>query len=309
MTDTLKLQSFITAAESLSFSEAAKHLHLTQPTISYHIKSLEQEMGVNLFDRSGGRLQLTEAARLLLPWARKLVHQSNEMQEMISSLADGVVGQLRIACSTTAGKYVLPQMAARFCKRYPKIQVRILACMPELVTLRLLEGEADLGVVSYEIDNQGMEYQEFFIDAINLIVPKDHPWTNRTAIEPGEIINEPLIMRESTSGTRRVLLSELAKHDISLDDLNIFLELGNAEAIVRTVAAGYGVSFVSSLASACPMDRGNVIEVLVNGLNLHRTIFMVRKKLTTPNRAQDAFWSYIHDTGNQDLIRLAETGH
>lgn len=309
MTDTLKLQSFISAAETLSFSEAAKHLHLTQPTISYHIKSLEQEMGVSLFDRGGGRLQLTEAARLLLPWARKLVHQSNEMQEMVSSLANGVMGQLRISCSTTAGKYVLPQLAARFCKRFPRIQVSILSCMPELVTHRLLEGEADLGVVSYEIDEQGMEYQEFFKDSINLIVPKDHHWAVRSAIEPGELLNEPLIMRESTSGTRRVLLSELAKNDISLDDLNVFLELGNAEAIVRTVAAGYGVSFVSSLASACPLDRGNVIEVPVIGLDLHRTIFMIRKKLTAPNRAQDAFWSYIHDPSNQDLIRLAETGH
>jgi DNA-binding transcriptional LysR family regulator len=309
MTDTQKLQSFITAAETLSFSEAAKHLHLTQPTISYHIKSLEQEMGVSLFDRSGGRLQLTEAARLLLPWARKLVHQSNEMREMVSSLAEGVAGQLRIACSTTAGKYILPQMAARFCKRYPKIQVSILACMPEMVTPRLLEGEADLGVVSFEIDDQGMEYQEFFKDLINLIVPKDHPWAIRTHIEPGEILSEPLIMREATSGTRRVLLSELAKHDISLDDLNVFLELGNAEAIVRTVAAGYGISFVSSLASACPLDRGNVIDVPVVGLDLHRTIFMIRKQLTAPNRAQDAFWSFVHDPANLDLIHLAETGY
>lgn len=123
-------------------------MHLTQPTISSHIKSLKQEMGVSLFDRSGSRLQLTEAARLLLPWAHKLGHQSKEMQAMVSSLATGVVGQLRLACSTPAGKYVLPQMVARFCKRYPRIQVSILACMPELVIHRLLEAEADVGMVS-----------------------------------------------------------------------------------------------------------------------------------------------------------------
>ena len=309
MTDTLKLETFITAAASLNFSEAAKQLHLTQPTISYHIKTLEKELGVILFKRSGSGLQLTEAARLLLPWARKLVHQSNEMQNMLSSLENGVLGELRIACSTTAGKYVLPQLAARFCKRFPRINVKILACMPTLVTEHLLEGEADLGVVSFEIDNTGMEYQEFFKDSINLIVPKDHPWATREAIDPSDIINEPVIMRETTSGTRRILLSELARHDISLDDLNIFLELGNAEAIVRTVAAGYGISFASSLASAYPLDRGHVIDVPVVGLDLRRTIYMVRKKLTAPNRAQDAFWSFIHDPGNLDLIHLAEMGH
>ena len=304
MADIIRLQSFLYAAEHLSFSEAAKHLNLAQPTISHHIKALENEMGSELFDRSGAGLSLTEAGRLLIPWAKKLIQQSVEMHEVMASLHTGIVGHLRIACSTTAGKYILPQLAARFCQRFPKIHISILACMPELVTHRLVEGEANLGVVSYEIDNPGMEYQVFFRDSINLIVPKDHPWAFRTAIEPGEIVNEPIIMRETTSGTRRVLLSELAKHDISEDDLNVFLELGNAEAIVLTVAAGYGVSFVSSLASSCPLERGNVAEVPISGLDLRRTIYMIRKKLISPNRPQDVFWSFIHDEANRDLLRL-----
>jgi DNA-binding transcriptional LysR family regulator len=306
MTELVRLESFLEAAEHLNFSEAAKNLHLAQSTISHHIKMLEQEMNVELFDRSGGGLELTEAGRLLLPWARKIIKQSIEMQQVMASLENGIVGHLRIACSTTAGKYVLPQLAARFCQRYPRIRVSILSCMPTRVTHRLLDGEANLGVVSREIEDPSLEYQDFFKDSINLIVPKDHPWAVRTSIEPEEIIDEPIIMREVTSGTRRVLLSELAKHDISLDDLNVFLELGNAEAIVRTVAAGYGISFVSSLASACPLDRGNVVHVLTRGLDLHRRIYMVRKKLAVPNRPQDAFWSFIHDPGNTDLLHLPQ---
>ena len=308
MTELVRLKSFLVAAEHLNFSEAAKQLHLAQSTISHHIKTLEKEMGTEMFDRSGGGLAITEAGRLLLPWARKLIQQSVEMQEVMASLQSGIAGHLRIACSTTAGKYVLPQLAARFCQRFPRIQVSILSCMPTYVTHRLLEDDANLGVVSYEIDDQSLEYQEFFDDSINLIVPRDHPWAVRTSIEPEEIIDEPIIMRESTSGTRRVLLSELAKHDISLDDLNIFLELGNAEAIVRTVAAGYGISFVSSLASACPLERGNIVNILARGLDLHRKIFMIRKKLSITSRPQDAFWSFIHDQGNLDLLRLAEEG-
>lgn len=306
MAELTRLNSFIVAAEYLNFSEAAKHMHLAQSTISHHIKTLEHEMGTELFDRSASNLTLTEAGRLLLPWARKIIKQSVEMKEVMASLQSGIVGHLRIACSTTAGKYVLPQLAARFCQRFPRIHVSILACMPTHVTHRLLEGEANLGVVSYEIDDHSLEYQEFFNDSINLIVPKDHPFAVRTSIEPEEIINEPIIMRETTSGTRRVLLSELTKHDISENDLNVFLELGNAEAIVRTVAAGYGISFVSSLASACPLERGNVVDVMVRGLNLHRKIYMIRKKLTVTSRPQDAFWSFIHDPGNLDLLRLAE---
>ena len=103
------------------------------------------------------------------------------------------------------------------------------------------------------------------------------------------------------------MLSELAKHDISIEDLNVFLELGNAEAIVRTVAAGYGVSFVSTLASACPLERGNVVEVHVDGLELQRTIYMIRKRYETPTRPQDAFWSFIHDETNSDLIHMPQS--
>jgi DNA-binding transcriptional LysR family regulator len=306
VTDLIKLKSFLHAAEDLSFSDAANHMHLTQPTISHHIKTLERELGVELFVRSGSNLKLTEAGRLLLPRARKLIHQAIETHEMMASLQDGIVGHLRIACSTTAGKYILPLLAARFCQRYPGIRVSILTCTPEHVVPRLLESDANLGVASsYEACGNGMECQTFFRDSITLIVPADHPWAFCQPIGPEDLVEEPMIIREPTSGTRRVMLTELAKHDITLDDLNIFLELGNAEAIVRTVVAGFGVSFVSTLATACPLERGNVAEVPVAGLELKRRIFMVRCSLDEPNRPQEAFWSFVHDPANTDLLRLA----
>jgi DNA-binding transcriptional LysR family regulator len=304
--DLQKLEAFLFAAEHLSLSEAAKGLRLTQPTVSHHIKMLETELGFDLFRRSGGRLQLTEAGRSLLPWARKLIQDSNELQEMASSLQSGVAGHLRIACSTTAGKYVLPQLAARFCKRHPGVRVSILACTPDRAVPQLMEGEANLAVVSFEPQGQSLERQEFLQDNITLIVPAHHPMAFRRTIDPEDLLKENIIIRESTSGTRRVMLNELAKFDIGLDDLNVFLELGNAEAIVRTVAAGYGVSFVSSLASACPLDRGHVVDVGVRGLNMRRTIYMVRNRLEPPNRPQDAFWGFVHDESNLDLLRLAE---
>lgn len=306
MVDINKIETFLRAAETLNFSETAKQLHMSQPSVSHQIKMLEQEMGTELFTRTSTGLQLTEAGRLLLPWARRLMHDTSNMQAMMASLRDDVVGELRITCSTTAGKYVLPQMAARFCQRFPGVKVRILACTAEDVTLRLLEGEAHIGVLSREILDRGLESQEFFRDTITLIVPANHRWAFRKVIEPAELLEEPIILREETSGTRRVVLSELAKYDISLADLNIFMELGNAEAIVRTVAAGYGIAFVSNLASACPLERGNVVDIEVEGLNLTRTIYMVRKTQSTSHRPRDAFWSFIHTPENADLILLPE---
>ena len=305
MIDVAKLETFIRAAESLSFSEAARQLNLTQPTVSYQIKALEQDLGVILFERTGSKLQLSDAGRLLLPWARKMFHYSNEMQEMVSALQDGVVGHLRIACSTTAGKYILPQLAARFCRQYPGIHISILRCTSGDVALHLLENEADLGVVSFEVLDENIEYQEFFDDTINLIVPRDHPWAIRRTIEPEELITEPLIIREPSSGTRRLMLSQLAKFDIGLDDLNIFMELGSAEAIVRTVATGYSVSFVSTLASACPLEREHVVDVQVKGFDTRRKIYMIRKRLESPHRAQDVFWIFIHSPVNVDVLNLA----
>ncbi|MGD8402938.1 MAG: selenium metabolism-associated LysR family transcriptional regulator [Anaerolineales bacterium] len=309
MVDIQKIETFLRAAENSSLSEAAKQLHLSQPTVSHHIKTLEQELDVTLFHRSNMGLQLTEAGRLLLPWARRLMHDTNDLKEMMSSLQGDIVGELRIACSTTAGKYILPQMAARFSQQYPGIHIRILACGPEQAALNLLDGEAHLGVVSTEVDDTSLESQKFFRDVITLIVASRHRWAFRKIIDPAELLEEPIIMREETSGTRRVVLAEMAKHDISQDDLNIFMELGNAEAIVRTVAAGYGISFVSSLASACPLERGNVTDVDVEGMTLERNVYMVRKRVSSPHRPRDVFWSFIHDPANADILRLAHHPH
>lgn len=305
MIDLMKLKTFIYAAENLNFSEAAKRLHLTQSTVSHHIKMLEESLGGELFSRSGHMLKLTETGRLLLPWAHKLVYQAIQLEELMASRHKETSGHLRIACSTTAGKYILPQLAARFCKRYPGIQVSILACTPEHIMVQLLEGAANLGVVSsYNLCGNELECQEFFNDFISLIVPANHSWALRQQIEPANLLEEKIIMRETTSGTRRVLLTELAKHDINLDDLNVFLEIGNAEAIVKTVQAGYGVSFVSSLAAAWSEAVGGVRAVPVVGLDLKRKIYMVRPVLDTPHRPQEVFWGFVHDPANTDLLCL-----
>ncbi len=307
MIDLQKIETFLCAAENLNFSETAKQLHLSQPSVSHQIKMLEQELGSLLFERSSTGLRLTESGQLLLPWARRLLHDTATLEAMMSSLHE-VAGELRIACSTTAGKYILPQLAARFRQRYPGILVRIPACASEKVSLDLLDGGAHLGVLSREVNDPNLETQEFFRDRITLIVPPDHRWAHRSSIEPSEILEEQMILREPTSGTRRVVLEELAKHDISLEDLDIFMELGNAEATVWTVAAGYGIAFVSELAASYPLERGAVAAVPVDGLQLQRTIYMVRKRISDAYRPRDVFWSFIHAPENADLLRLPERG-
>ncbi|MEW6568365.1 MAG: LysR family transcriptional regulator [Chloroflexota bacterium] len=180
--------SFLHAAKELSFSAAAKNLHVTQPTISHHIKMMENELKTELFDRSVPSLRVTEAGPALLPWTRTLIQDSRELREMAYSLQDGVADRLRMAGSTTAGEDILPQLAARFSKRHPGMHVSILACTPDRALPRVLEGEANLGVVSYEPQDDRPESQVFFEDSITLIVRAHPPWALRGVIEVEEMV-------------------------------------------------------------------------------------------------------------------------
>ena len=300
-----RLHAFIDAAQTLNFSETAHHLHVSQPTVSKYIQDLERLLGVRLFDRSTAGLRLTEAGQTVLPWARRLVRECGKLENLAKSLQGDVAGRLRIACTTAAGKYILPQLAARFRHRHPHVQFNILSCTQDGAIDRLLDDEAELGVVSFEAGMSGLDCQHFFTDHLILIVPANHPWAGKQHIEPADLLEVPLLMREATSGTRRALLSELAACDISLDDLDVFLEVGNAEAIVASVGAGIGVSFVSRMAAAYALAFECIVEVPVKGFDLRRKICMVRRAMPVPNRAQDVFWSFIHDPINDDLYRLA----
>lgn len=306
MLDLSKLQTFVHVAQSMSFSEAATQLHLTQPTISHHIKMLERDLGVTLFERASSGLRLTEAGNLLLPRARKLLREVFDIQQMMESLEEKIVGHLRIACSTTSGKYVLPQYAARFHELHPAVTISVLRCTSPHVIPQLLKEEADLGVVSYDACGAGMECQAFFNDHIILVVPADHPWASRPYIDPSELLETPVIIREPTSGTHQAMLAELGKHSIILDEMDICLEVGNSEAIIKAVEAGFGVSFVSRLAADWALDKGTVVEVPVADFDLRRMVYLIRPEVHEPHRAIEAFWGFVHAPVNADLLRLVE---
>ena len=307
MIDLARLKIFLDVAETLSFSEAAQRQHLSQPTISHHMKKLEQDLGTLLFARSGNEIQLTEAGRLLVPHARRLLREARGVQQMMNSMKDRVIGTLRIACSTTTGKYILPQFAGRFLQRHPGVRIHISRCTRTSVISELLEEHADLGVVSYDALSEFTDCQEFFTDHIILISPAGQQWITQDTIEPSDLIGVPLILDEANSGTRREMLTELGKHDIDIGDLNIFLEVGNAEAIVKTVEKGFGLAFVSRTAAEWALERGSVVNLPVHGFDLHRRVYMIRKKLHPANRVLEAFWGFVHDPSNADLLQVAES--
>ena len=294
MLDIHQLNVFLVAAETLNFTQAGQRLHMTQPSVSQHIQGLEAYFDRHLFVRNGRNLELTEAGMILLPLARQAVELSQNIDETMESLKGEVYGHLMVGCSTTPGKYILPQILAQFHHNYPQVRVTC-QVSPQVDALRMLvEGEVHFALYSM---NRGtyadIETLPFLCDPIVLAAPLDHPWAQRGEIEPQELLEADMIMRESTSGTYEAVREALAHFDISMNDLRILITLGNAEAIALTVQEGIGVGFLSKMV----VDRlcaGKVATVKVHGLEICREIYIGRNIRRPATGAQTAFWGFLN---------------
>ncbi|GAB4542104.1 MAG: selenium metabolism-associated LysR family transcriptional regulator [Anaerolineae bacterium] len=300
-----EMNVFLVAAETQNFSEAARQLHMTQPAVSMQIQALEQRLGVNLFERSGRRIQLSEAGETLMPMARELVGMSLRIEETMKSLGGEVVGHLKIGCSTTAGKYILPQLIARFRREHPRVQVTVYNNSRDQVMDMLCEGMTHISVISSLVSCRDAEFKPFFTDRAVLIVPVDHPWADRGSVSPHELCEVNFIMRDDTAGTRQVMMEGLIEHGIHLDDLNVVMELGSAEAIEMAVEEGIGVSIVSRLVAQRGVDLGRIKVVDVEGLVLERKIYMAYNIRRPATNAQSEFWNFVHQPLNETLLKLA----
>jgi DNA-binding transcriptional LysR family regulator len=293
MIDLNALNTFLTVAESGSFSEAGRKLNLSQPAISQAVQHLERQFGVELFVRQGRSVRLTEAGHLLQGMSREILAGAIRLEESMNSLQTTVIGEMTIGCSTTSGKYLLPGQIARFRQRYPKVRINVLVSSRESVIKKLLSGDIPLGVSSKRIENNDLEYQDFFTDEVILIVPANHPWARYRQVYPDDLLDEPMILREEVAGTREVLFDGLRQHDIQPDMLNVAMTLGNAEAIEMAVEEGIGIAFISRLAAWRGMELGKIVEVKVEGMALERNIYLARNLRLSSTRVQSEFWQFV----------------
>ena len=305
-----ELKVFVIAAEELSFSRAAERLHLSQSAVSQNIHSLEHEFGVELFERKGRSVRLSEAGHALLPLAQEAVNAIYRMNEVMNRIEGKVAGELIIGCSTTSGKYLLPGLVAAYRHEYPLVRVRIKVLARDEVIGRLIDERLMLGIASHKIEHRDLEYAPFFEDRVILIVPAHHRWADFGRALPADLVDEPLIMREERAGTTQVLSEGLAQHGITLDMLNPIMEIGNAEAIEMAVEEGIGMAFVSELAAARGLALGRIKKVEVEGLDLRRTIYLARNVGHSSTRAQERFWTFVVDRRTEftaEVGRLTNT--
>ena len=293
MLDVHQLNVFLAAAESLSFTLAAQQIHMTQPSVSQHIQALERHFDMQLFLRNGRNLELTDAGLSLLPLAREAVTLSIRIDETMESLKGNIYGHLIVGCSTTPGKYILPNVLARFHKIYPQVRVTCQVSPQSDAIRNVVEGDAHFALFSLDYDTYpDIEAVSFLCDPIVLIVPLDHPWAERGEIEPEELLEGEFIMREATSGTHIAMREALAKHNISTADLRNVITLGNAEAIALAVQEGIGAGFISQMiVERICQDR--VAEVRIRDLEICRQIYIGRNNRRPATRAQTAFWNFL----------------
>jgi len=293
MLNLTELKIFVTAAEEMNFSKAAQRLHLSQSAVSQNIRSLEKEYDIALFIRRGRSVRLSEAGQTILPMAKDLLDTSRLLEDSLHNLHGQIGGMITIGCSTASGKYLLPNIVASFRKEYPQVRANINVLSQKSVINRVIEEKYCIGVLSKKAENNLLEYQPFYEDRVILVVPPDHPWGKYGKALPSDLIDQPLILREPTSGTREVMLEGLKPHGITIDNLNIVMEVGNAEAIEIAVEEGIGIAFLSELAAARALKLGRIKRVELEGVDLQRTLYAIRH-LSMPNtRAQNLFWDFV----------------
>ncbi len=304
MLDTHQLRVFLAAAETLNFSQAAKRLHMSQPSVTQHIRNLETHFGMPLFVRAGRRLSLTEAGVTLLPMARDLVLAAIRADEMMDTLKEEVHGQLWIACTTTPGKYILPSLMADFLKKHPKVEATISVTNINDAMRYLNEGKAHIMVTSVFNYHPDIELHKFLTEPLVLIVPNNHPWSKRESISLDEMKKSNMILREPSAGAYQVLRDGLAEKGFDIGDLRRVLTLGNSEAIAFAVKEGVGVGFVSMLV-AQRIVKNQVSIVKIDDLNLSQDIYIGQHRRLPSTPAQVAFWKMAIEPNQETFKKIS----
>jgi len=287
-----QLKVFIAAAEEKNFSKAAKRLHMSQSAVSQNIQAFERAFGVELFFRRGRSVELSEAGESILPTARDVIHAARLLEDNLQNVNNEIGGDLVIGCSTSAGKYLLPTLLSSFKREYSAVRPFVKVLSRGYVLEHLLNEIIPIGVVSKQIDQRNIECVRLFEDRVILIVHPDHPWADYGHALPSDLIDQPMITREETSGTCEVVMEGLKAFDTTLDMLNITMELGNAEAIEMAVEHGMGIAFISEIVAARGLALGRIKRVELDGLDLQRTVYMARNIKHPFTRAQGLFWEF-----------------
>jgi DNA-binding transcriptional LysR family regulator len=293
--DTRQLAAFCAVVERKSFSQAAERLGVSQPAVSLQIRSLEQRLGRKLLDRSGRRVEPTEAGLQLYRGAQRLLALEEQLLEQLAEADGGTIGgRLEIGASSGPGETVLPLLLCEFQRLHPRVSVALSVCDTGTVVDLVARRELELGVVGAARRHRSVTFEPFFRDEVVLACPPGHAFAGRT-VTVEELRAESLIVMQEGAGVRQVIEDELRRAGVRLRDLDLRLELGLQESVRSAVRAGYGVAFISRSAIESDLAAGTVAEARVEGLEPARDISLVRASGRTSTRAARAFVEFARE--------------
>jgi DNA-binding transcriptional LysR family regulator len=293
--DTRQLAAFCTVVERGSFSQAAERLGVTQPAVSLQIRSLEKRLGQQLLDRSGRRVEPTEAGVRLYRGAQRLLALEAQLLDEVAAEPDGAVsGRLEIGSSSGPGGTVLPLLLCEFQARFPDVTVALSVFDTQTVVDLVARRELELGVVGAARRHRGVVFEPFLRDEVILACPPDHPFAGRT-ISLDELRAAPLVVMQEGAGVRQVIEDGLRRSGVRLRELAPRLELGLQESVRSAVQAGYGVTFISRSAVEADLAAGRLAAAKVEGLEAVREISLVRATGRVTTRAAQAFIDFARE--------------
>src|SRR3954447_13947044 len=265
--DTRQLAAFCAVVERKSFSQAAERLGVTQPAVSLQVRSLEKRLGRTLLDRSGRRVEPTEAGLALYRGAQRMLQlQTQLVEELDAGEAGELRGTLEVGASTGPGSTVVPVLLCEFHRANPAVVVSLSISDTQTVVARVADRQLELGVVGAARRHRGVVFEPFFRDEVVLACPPDHRFAGRT-ITLDELKKEPLIVMQEGAGVRQVIEDELRRAGVRLRDLDVRLELGLQESVQSPAIAGHGVGFISRLSIEPGLAAGTVTAARVEGLD------------------------------------------
>jgi DNA-binding transcriptional LysR family regulator len=293
--DTRQLQAFCEVVERKSFSQAAERLGVTQPAVSLQVRSLEKRLGTQLLDRSGRRVEPTEAGLRLYRGAQRLLQLEDDLVSSLAEEATGALaGAFEIGASTGPGGVVLSQILCEFAEAHPGLHIALSVFDTQTVVEHVADRTLQLGVVGAAPRHRGVEYEPFFNDTVVLACPPGHRFAGRT-IELDELKAETLIVMQEGAGVRQMIDDELLRVGLRLRDLDVRLELGLQESVTSAVRGGYGVTFISRSSVENDLAARTLVEARVAGLALEREIYLVRAAGRAETRAARAFVEFAKE--------------
>lgn len=285
-----RILRFCAIVDHGSLSKASESLFCSQPTLSKQIAALEQELGYPLFDRCGKKLTLNKNGERLYRFGRQLEQDYTQLQSDLYNLNHPHQREVSFGVTNQIGVYLLPPILQDFKEQHPHIPVRFTVdFLPKLLELLTRDVLSFVMAPEHEtlLQDHSLVCQPFGCDRLVVVLPPDHPLAGQSAIDPKSLSDCPFLVSQSQSATRAFILSRLEECGVQLHQLQ---DMYNIEAIKQSVLQGLGISILSTTAVSYEVRSGALKAIPLAGIDLTRTLYLIRKKNRTPSLEDSLFF-------------------